>query len=709
VTGCHPSSDGGEESPPPATEVATAKFNPATGSLPYPIDLYFSPTPGVQSDGTINMPASLTWHANLAAVNALDGWSTTASLDTSFTLPLDATSIGASTVKIVKLWLNPATKAPVDPADPNQVAAYLPAGATSPVAGILTYGTDFTADISDDIDSEGKILRITPLKPLDYSKGPFLNSGANAGKVLNVGYLVILTNGLRASSGVAVTPDTLYDAIKAAPSDCSTFTDATQNAVCRLTKAHLGIAQATGTSPADIVLSWGFSTQSIDDTFAVLAATSAPTATVVVPSGFNTAQVSGGALAGKADVYVGSTKLPYYLTPAATPTDTSINTKFWVAAGPPNPAFGLNAESRNLTMFNPVPAKVADVTVPLLVTIPNATSGCTTGMPAGGWPVAIVQHGITRNRSDALAMADGFADQCFIVAAIDLPLHGVTDTTSPLYCDPTKPQCVGATERTFNVDLLNNTTGAAGTDGVIDSSGSHWINLTSPLTSRDNTRQASADLITFAKSVTGLTTPAGAIPVNAARISFVGESLGAIVGTASTHFSPQLASSSLVDNGGLLSKLVLESPAFRDRIRAGLSARLVLDSYIYNLFFRDFQAVVDSSDPINHIRNAQLANPVHMMNVEGDDVVPNVATERLYLAGGITKLTTIGPNPVSAGTGAYAWLTEGEHGSMFSPAVGGLAATTEMQTQAIGFAATSFGVAGGPFVFLTNAEILDLD
>ena len=40
------------------------------------------------------------------------------------------------------------------------------------------------------------------------------------------------------------------------------------------------------------------------------------------------------------------------------------------------------AERRNLTMFNPVPAKVADVTVPIVVTIPNATSTCPGNAPS---------------------------------------------------------------------------------------------------------------------------------------------------------------------------------------------------------------------------------------------------------------------------------------------------------------------------------------
>ena len=55
----------------------------------------------------------------------------------------------------------------------------------------------------------------------------------------------------------------------------------------------------------------------------------------------------------------------------------------------------------------------------LLVTVPRIGAGAgfsqCTGMPPGGWPVAIVQHGITGDRSQALAMADAFADQCFIV------------------------------------------------------------------------------------------------------------------------------------------------------------------------------------------------------------------------------------------------------------------------------------------------------
>ena len=48
--------------------------------------------------------------------------------------------------------------------------------------------------------------------------------------------------------------------------------------------------------------------------------------------------------------------------------------------------------------------------------------------PPTGWPVAIFQHGLTRNRVDAVAIADAFASAGFVVVSIDLPLHGITPT-----------------------------------------------------------------------------------------------------------------------------------------------------------------------------------------------------------------------------------------------------------------------------------------
>ena len=698
--GCEATKDG-DPSPPPPTEVFKAEFNTTSGALPYPTDLFFSGS----TDGTLEPPASIAWRpaSNRAALSALDGWSTTAPISTRFSMPLNASTLSGTTVRVVELYLSNTTKAPAQGAE-------LPSGVASPVSRVLVAGTDYSATVSDDVDSEGRILRITPLKPLTPSTG-----------ATNMGYLVVLTNGIQSTDGKTATADDQYASYKNAPADCSNFSgaaQATDNALCRLTKAHLAIAQAVGTPANNVVLTWSFSTQSVDDTLAVLRLMATPQPITVVPTGMTTQQANA-ALQGKANIYVGATTTPYYLTPAASPTDrASVLTKFWTAAGAP-PVPGLDPTSRNLTRFNPVPLKVADQRIPVIVTVPNATAaGGACVKPAAGWPVVIVQHGITGNRTQALAMADSYADACFVVAAIDLPLHGLkpdydedgngVDDTSPLYCSSTtaNPVCMGAIERTFDVDLVNNGTSAATSDGKVDSSGAHFINLPSPLTSRDNTRQAEADLIVLARTVQNLDLTGDAVAdIDPTRVHLTGLSLGAIVGTVASKFA-DFATFTGSAPGGVITRLLLDSPTFGPVIRAGLSSQLVINSYVYNLFMNDVQTAIDSADPINHVLGAQANNPYHLQEITGDTVVPNSATDRLILAGDLRKLTTVGPNAVAAGDGAYTLFTAGSHGTLFDPTAS-LPATVEAQTQAVTFGATAIQP-GGPFVVLTNPAVLNL-
>jgi len=699
LAGCHASSEG-PESPPPPTDVAIANFSDVTGKVPYPFDFFFLDS----TDGTLNIPGTLAaLHGFASSVNALDGWSTNAAIDTSFSLPIDPASINGNSVKIIKLWVDPTTKAPAT--NPN----YLPVGATSPVAGVLAYGTDFIADVSPDFDSAGKFLRIVPLKPLAASMGPAANGGGpNAGKVLNVGYLVVLTNGLKATDGQTFAPDTVYASVKP-PANCGAL-EAKYQGLCALTQAHLGIAKAvTGVDPSNVIVSWWFSTQSVDDVLAATVAKATPQPTLIVPTGFTTKTVLPAA-AGKADVYVGSTKLPYYLTPPANANDsTSVTKKNWTAADAANPTGGAN-----LTMFNPSPVKVADVTVPILVTMPNATSNCT-AKPAGGWPVVVFQHGITNDRTYALPVADAYADACFVVVSMDLPLHGITNTASPLYCTPAKAQCLGATERTFDIDIQNNTTGAAGKDGIIDPPGGKngltYFNFSNPLVFRDNLRQSSVDLSNLARSVAGLAfaSPTGTTPVGVdpTQIHFLGHSNGAIVGSAHAQFSNETRTAILANPGGPLTLVAQESAFYAPVAKALVGASAAPGSYNYNMVFRDIQAALDAGDPYNHVKSAATKRPVLLFEVKDDQTIPNSSTNALIAAAGLTKAKAIGPNPVSAGTGAYTLFTKGYHGTLLDPSVS-LAATVEMQKQSVLFGATA-AQPGGPFVVITDPTVLDLN
>jgi len=700
LVGCSASKDGPKWPPKPADPVV-AEFDPLTAVLPFPTDLFFSGT----TDLTLNIP-TLPWRpaSNQNALNALDGFSTSATMVTGYSGAIDGASLSGTTVRIVELYLSNTTKAPAQGAE-------LPVDVASPVIRVLTYGTDYAADVSPDIDSQGKVLRITPLKPLRPSTG-----------ATNIGYLVILTSGVHAadSKSTATAPSETYASIKSAPADCSTITNATLNAVCRLTKAHLLIAAAIGTPATDVTLTWSFSTQNTSDTLGYLAAAVPAQAISVNATGLNTHNVIP-ALAGTADIYIGSTTVPYYSQVPATTHDTVILTTHWNAAGPsPVPGFP-DPASRNLTRFNPVPAKIADVSIPVLVTVPNATAiNASTGSPcgekpAGGWPVAIVQHGLGGDRTQALTMAESFAAACFVVAAIDQPLHGITDTSKmPFYCSATNGLCNGARERTFDIDLVNNTTGAAvaGGDGVIDASATHWINLASPLTFRDTLRQGEADLVVFAKSVANLDLDHDSVSdINPAQIHYVGLSLGGIIGSGFVKFSPTVNTATVAVPGGVITQLGLDSPTFGPRLRAGVGANLADNSYFFNLFFRDGQTVIDSGDPINHIAGSQARHPLHLIKVVGDTVVPNNSTDRLIVAGclapgcGPLRKLSSGTNAVGPGTGAYTtFIQPATHGSLFDP-TSSPAATVEMQKQTVMFAASA-AAPGGPYLTITNTAVV---
>lgn len=631
---------------PPSPTALHPLFQVAQGLLPYPTDLYFSGT----TDGTLNISPANSLIPAQAALNSIDGYGVNTVIRARFSGAVNVASLTPASVRVVRVNIDNTTKATVG------------------VAGVLVPGVDYAVGLAPDAGVGSQIVEIRPLRPLVPSTG-----------ATNNGYLVLLTNGITDAAGAAAVPDTDYATIKnalAGGASCPSITNATMNGVCRLTGAHLQIAGGVGLNPANVVLSFSFSTGSTRDTLAAVAAGATPQAIVAQATGLNTKQVNP-ALPGVADIYAGILQIPYYLSKTAPLTGS------W--QGNPSPVGG----TRFLTRFNPVPVATETLSIPLLATVPNAASGRT--KPANGWPVVIFQHGITGNRSNMLGLADSFAAQGFVVVAIDQPLHGITDPMSPLYQQ--------ANERTFNMDVMNNTTGAAGPDGVIDSSGASFINLSSLLTARDNLRQASADLLTFTRSVGNLDVTGDAVAdIDATRIHFVGQSLGSIVAIPWISLSAGVQTATLSVPGGLVTQLLRDSPTFGPRINAGLAAQgLVPGTTLYNQFFRDAQNVIEAGDPINYMAAAAAAKPILLQQVIGDLVIPNSATQRLIDVAALPKVSTPGPNPISR---AYVSFTAGVHASLLDPTVS-LPATVEMQTQAVTFAVTN-----GTIVAITNPAVV---
>ena len=676
----------------------TALFHPAAGILPYPTDLYFAGS----TDGTINIQPANALMPNQAAVNALDGFSVIAPIRERFGGALDPTSFTAASVIVVPVTTDNQTKA-----------------TTGVLGPPLTLNVDYAVGLAPDAQVGATILEIDPLHPLKpstcISGGMFLGAKCKTG----TGYLVILTNGIKDASGHAAVPDSDYATIKAALPTCASISDPTLHGVCLLAGAQLQIAGGLGINPANIVLTFSFTTGSTADTLELLSATTQPTAIKANPTPLTTHQVNP-ALPGHANIYVGVLTIPYYLSKAAPLTG------YWNAL-----PFPLDPMSTFVTRYNPLPVPTQMLQIPVLVTVPNAASGHP-APPAGGWPVLIFQHASYRNREDMFAVADSFADNGFVVAGIDLPLHGIADPADPFYATAANPLYAGlglpangSIERTFDLALISPPT--------IDPTGSHYLNLTSLLTSRDNVREAVADLITFERTLPSLNLGAAGT-IDASAMHFLGHSEGALRGAVFLAVVPstEVSTGTLANAGGYYSQLLVNSPSFAPQVNGGLAAAgIPAGSTLYWQFFRDAQTVVDSGDPINFIGLATAQHPLHLLQVIGstpqppnctpvappqgctDQVVPNISTQALITAssygpaaaaGTLTRIARpatpglITPN--ASGYRAYVSFINGDHGSIIDNVVPGV--TAEMQGEAI-----SFALASGQDMLITNPAVIE--
>jgi pimeloyl-ACP methyl ester carboxylesterase len=416
----------------------------------------------------------------------------------------------------------------------------------------------------------------------------------------------------------------------------------------------------------------------------------------VAPTGLNTSILGA---PGIADIHIGVITLPYYLgVPSASNPVAPLTDFFRAAPGayvPPFNGLGLNPASTFVTVANPFPLKTSDQTVPLLLTLPNANSGHQ--KPVAGWPVVIFGHGLGSNRGNLLAAADAFAAAGYAVIGIDTPLHGISPTDpllAPLYVENT-PWAPVANERTFDVDYVDNATGAPGPDGSVDASGTHMFNLASLLTSRDNFRQAQADLSVLAVSLASIDADGDSLPdLDASTVSYAGFSLGGITGTAFAAVEPLVPNVFLSAAAGGLARALEASPTFGPRIRAGLGAAGIQPGTAdYDLFFTAFQTVLDSADPVNWITEVADFKNVVLHEVVADTVLPNFVataplsgTEPLIRSAGLTAYssTLMDPSGIDA---AGRFVPPATHSSLLSPSASP-AATVEMQKQMASFVAS---------------------
>lgn len=653
---------GGNDTVEPTAEVL---FAPTADTVPAPNDLAFSGSGDATLGGTGNVD-----------VDGLDGFSTIGPVTASTSVPVDPASVASGdSVRVFEVTTmgDPNSTSP-DPAGPKAVTG---------IVRELTAGAEYTAGLSP-ADRNNRTVAVTPIAPLAPDSS----------------YMVVLTDGLTEQGGDPLAASSQYQLAKRSePLIDGTGSSAVESladseaqlleGVRQLTQTQLAAAAGAGVDPAGVIASWTFTTQTIGDVLAEvdgLAANADLSAPAFADTGEDTPQ-------GAASIWVGVlTGVPYYLAPASGPNDPAPREEFWEAATEV-------AGERNLTGDNPVPRERDTVAIPVLVAIPNA--GCS---PC---PVSIFQHGITTNRKSALGIADTLASlpTPHATVAIDLPLHGLADTSDPLYAGDENPALQpayagrGDIERTFELDLQDNASGAAGPDGAIDPSGTHFINLGSLRTSRDNLRQAVADLLALTNgglAQIGGTINAvseGGVTLDPGSVDFIGQSLGAIVGTPFLALAGDRVERGVLSApGGGIAKLLDGSPTFGPRIEAGIEAEgLTKGTPLYEQFLGAAQTAVDSGDPINYAAAAAGGQDVLMLEVVGgasspaDQVIPNhlvppfqqgipdntipsptAGTDPLAVAMGLTQ---VGPSNsgTAPGTDTIVRFTAGSHSSVINP------------------------------------------
>ena len=128
----------------------------------------------------------------------------------------------------------------------------------------------------------------------------------------------------------------------------------------------------------------------------------------------------------------------------------------------------------------------------------------------------------------------------------------------------------------------------------------------------------------------------------------------------------------------------------------------------FNNFMRDSQTLLDPGDPINHICDCSVKQPLLLHQMTGDVVVPNSTTQNLVRAADLRQITTLGPNPVGV-EGVWANMIKGGHGSLFSPIQGtppSPGATAEMQKEVVTFAVSAN--AGTPAVIISDKTVVEV-
>ncbi len=649
-------------------------FDPAAGTLPFPTDLV-----GRDAQGTLDIDVGPGDPDARAALSSLDGFSLTNPISIPYTGLLPSSSVRPG----VNLRVFEATL------DPRR------GGVLSALGRELAPLAEWVPFVADEQ------LLIIPTRPLAPAQGyvvavtdGFLTGDARPVRRSPAFSFVIYKDPLLDDTGATTLPVFLDDDQAAALEPAR-----------RILVTYADALEGKGIVRDEIALTFGFTTQSVgaigqalvdavlDDAATLALAGDVRTHPApVLNTGALNPPDGPASFAGIADLYAAALRLPLYTDPAAPLTGA----------------------------FGPGPSPRAEVIVPALIAAPAAGLGLV--RPAAGWPVVVFQHAVTGDRTQVVAVAEALVSAGFVVVAPDLPLHGLTQdpahplaalapllgTDGPASIYAMSPAFAGfaPAERTFGLDVVDNATSAPGPDGSLDPSGTHFFQLGSVRTARDNLRQATADLLRVTRLCAHIDLDGdGAPDLDPGRVAVLGHSLGAMVALLAAAHDPVARPTAAANPAGGLLPMLLASDTFGPRIEAQLEqAGAAPGTDAFTDFVVAAQSVLDAADPV--VFASDVDGPLLVLEQAGgrgappDTVFPNVVagaplagTEALAAQLGLSPAAA-GPNQDTRGLRTLWRVAGGGHPSLLDPGLD-RDVTVAMQTAVVTFLAsggTSTGV-----------------
>ncbi|MBT8492400.1 MAG: hypothetical protein KJO07_05020, partial [Deltaproteobacteria bacterium] len=287
------------------------------------------------------------------------------------------------------------------------------------------------------------------------------------------------------------------------------------------------------------------------------------------------------------------------------------------------------------------PRLIAIEEIPVTFVLPKAEP------PASGYPVVIFGHGLGASRHAMLAFAEPLTAAGYAVVAIDADGHGTRwrpiDRRNNLAA--MLPDFTGESSL---VDGFGDSEGLGSSFDVLEG----LVNLSA---SRDAIRQSVLDLsqlIALLRSDLDLSA-LGDVHLDRDRIDYLGESFGALLGGVLAAIEPDVDLYILdVPPAGIVDLSIVGSPTMATTLEpiARLSYDLegVLDGYHPAVSL--LQSLVDAADPLTYAPNVhrnrlpvgeRTPGPRHVVAIEvvGDEILPNVASDALAVALGLGVLS----------------------------------------------------------------------